>query len=155
TGDGAGILTQIPHEFLALKCGEIGLKLPVFGAYGVGMVFFLQHEVWRRQGSFLLNDYMYVCGEVLIGNYNLPTNNDGIGPSALSVEPRMVQVFVKPKEKPKEKLELKALERKLYILRKYATHNIHLTYPQSRDDFYITSFSYKTIVYKGQLTTYQ
>lgn len=151
TGDGAGILTQVPHDFLKQKCAEIGLKLPEFGNYGVGMVFFPQHEVLRRQCRFLLNDYIDECGLELIGYRSLPTHNDDIGPSALAVEPRMEQVFVRPKTD----LDRKALERKLYVLRKYSTHNIHITYPQSRDEFYITSFSYKTIVYKGQLTTYQ
>lgn len=151
TGDGAGILTQVPHEFLSIECKKIGIKLPEFGEYGIGMVFFPQHEVLRRQCRFLLNDYIDECGFDLIGYRPLKTNNGGIGPSAQSVEPKMEQVFVKPKEK----LDKKLLERRLYILRKYSTHNIHITYPQSKDEFYITSFSYKTIVYKGQLTTYQ
>ena len=67
------------------------------------------------------------------------------------VEPKIEQVFVKPKSL----LDKKSLERKLYILRKFATHNIYHTYPQAKDHFYVLSFSYKTIIYKGQLTTYQ
>ncbi|MEL6923741.1 MAG: glutamate synthase subunit alpha, partial [Bacteroidota bacterium] len=151
TGDGAGILTQIPHEFFEKKCREMGFELPGFGDYGVGMVFFPNDRNLRSQCRFLFNDYVDELGFELLGYRKVPTDNEDLGDSAVSVEPRMEQVFVKPKEK----MDRKALERRLYVLRKYATHNIHKTFPQSKDDFYLTSFSYKTIIYKGQLTTFQ
>ncbi|MEO0341723.1 MAG: glutamate synthase central domain-containing protein, partial [Bacteroidota bacterium] len=81
----------------------------------------------------------------------VPTDHEMLGDSAVAVEPRIEHVFVKPKKE----LDPKELERKLFVLRKFATHNIHNTYPQSEDFFYICSFSYKTVIYKGQLTTYQ
>jgi glutamate synthase (NADPH) large chain len=151
TGDGAGILTQVPHDFLMAECKKLGFDLPEFGSYGVGMVFFPKSDFLRQQCRFLLNDYIDECNMELIGYRTIPTLNDAIGKSALDVEPVMEQVFVRPLKS----LDRENLERKLYILRKYATHNIHLTYPKSRDGFYITSFSYKTVVYKGQLTTHQ
>jgi len=151
TGDGAGILLQIPHDFFQKKCAELGFELPDFGSYGVGMVFFPNDRTLRKQCRFLFNDYIDELGFDVLGYRKVPTDNEELGETAVSVEPRMEQVFVKTREK----LDPKVLERRLYMLRKFATHNIHKTYPQSKDYFYITSFSYKTIVYKGQLTTYQ
>ncbi|MCL4160332.1 UNVERIFIED_CONTAM: hypothetical protein GTU68_013938, partial [Idotea baltica] len=151
TGDGAGILLQIPHEFFQKKCAELGFELPDFASYGVGMVFFPNDRVLRKQCRFLFNDYIDELGFDVLGYRKVPTDHEELGETAISVEPRMEQVFVKTREK----LDPKVLERRLYMLRKFATHNIHKTFPQSSDYFYITSFSYKTIVYKGQLTTYQ
>ncbi len=151
TGDGAGILIQTPHDFFAKKCLELGFELPEFGAYGVGVVLFPHDRNLRSQCRFLLNDYIDELGFELLGYRKIPTDNEELGESAVSVEPRMEQVFIKPVKN----LEREALERRLYVLRKYATHRIHQTYPQSKDIFYTASFSYKTVVYKGQLTTYQ
>jgi glutamate synthase (NADPH/NADH) large chain len=151
TGDGAGILIQTPHEFFVKKCKEKGFELPEFGKYGVGVTFFPSNRSLRQQCRVLLDDYIDEMGFVLLGYRKIPTDNEELGESAIAVEPRMEQVFIRPKEE----LERKALERRLYVLRKFATHNIHETYPQSKDQFYITSFSYKTVVYKGQLTTFQ
>jgi glutamate synthase (NADPH/NADH) large chain len=151
TGDGAGILIQTPHEFFQEECSKLGFELPEFGKYGVGVVLFPDDPNLRRQCRFLFNDYVDELGFELLGYREIPKNNDGLGKSALSVEPHMEQVFILPK-KP---LDRKPLERRLYVLRKYATHRIHQTFPQSKDIFYIASFSYKTVIYKGQLTTYQ
>lgn len=151
TGDGAGILVQTPHEFFVKKCRELGFELPEFGGYGVGVVFFPSDRTLRKQCRVLFNDYIDELGLELLGYRKVPTDNEELGESAVAVEPRMEQVFVKPAED----MDAKALERRLFVLRKFATHNIHKTFPQSTDNFYITSFSYKTVVYKGQLTTYQ
>ena len=151
TGDGAGILIQIPHLFFQHKAKELGFILPDAGLYGVGMIFFPTDRVLREQCRVLLNDYIDECDFELIGYRDVPTQNESLGDSALKVEPKIEQVFVKPKSP----LDKKSLERKLYILRKFATHNIYHTYPQAKDHFYVLSFSYKTIIYKGQLTTYQ
>ncbi len=151
TGDGAGILIQMPHEFFQKKSRELGFELPNFGEYGVGVVFFPEERNLRRQCRVLFNDYADDLGFEILGYRKVPTDHEDLGDSALATEPRVEHVFVKPVE-PMDK---KALERRLYILRKFATHNIHKTYPQSAASFYLTSFSYKTIVYKGQLTTYQ
>ncbi len=151
TGDGAGILIQTPHEFFSKKCKELGFDLPEFGKYGVGMVFFPSDRMLRRQCRVLFNDYIDEMGFEVLGYRKIPTDNEELGETAVSVEPRMEQVFVKPIQE----LDRDTLERRLYVLRKFSTHNIHKTFPQSKEYFYITSFSYKTVVYKGQLTTYQ
>ncbi len=151
TGDGAGILIQIPHEFFKKKAKNAGFELPEFGKYGVGMVFFPHDKILKEQCRVLLNDYIDELGFNLLGYRKVPTDNEDIGPSSKAVEPKMEQVFVAPKEE----MAPKKLERTLYVLRKFATHKIFITYPQVKNDFYITSFSYKTIVYKGQMTTWQ
>ncbi|NRB63730.1 MAG: glutamate synthase large subunit, partial [Saprospiraceae bacterium] len=151
TGDGAGILIQTPHHFFEKKCRELGFTLPPFGKYGVGMVFFPADRSLRNQCRVLFDDYIDECGFHVLGYRKVPTDHESLGDTAITVEPRIEQVFVAPKAE----LNPKDLERKLYVLRKFSTHNIQKTFPQSRDQFYICSFSYKTVVYKGQLTTYQ
>ncbi len=151
TGDGAGILIQTPHEFFKKKCRAAGFELPDFGEYGVGMVFFPKNKNLMSQCRVLFNDYIDELGFELLGYRKVPTDSEGLGASALSVEPRIEQVFVRPKEPLKSRI----LERRLHVLRKFAIHNVHNTFPQTVDDFYLCSFSYKTVVYKGQLTTGQ
>lgn len=151
TGDGAGILLEVPHEFFVSECQKLGFELPEFSKYGVGMVFFPKHENLTEQCRLLLNDYIDEVGFELLGYRPVPVDNSNLGQAVLDTEPNMEQVFVKPKTD----LEPRELERKLFILRKYAAHNIFKILPQSRDLYYITSFSYKTIIYKGQLTTFQ
>ncbi|MEM9884605.1 MAG: glutamate synthase large subunit [Bacteroidota bacterium] len=151
TGDGAGIMLQTPHEFFKQQCKEKGVELPNFGKYGVGMVMMPKDKALRQQCRFLLNDYIDEFGFKLLGYREVPTNNEMIGASAEATEPQMEQVFIAPKQA----MELQALERSLYVLRKFITHKIHQTFPKTKEYFYFTSFSYKTVVYKGQLTTYQ
>jgi len=151
TGDGAGILVQVPHRFFTRKAKEKGYDLPAYGKYGVGSVFFPMDRKSRSECRVLFNDYCDELGLEVLGYRKVPTDHEDLGDTAISVEPRMEQVFIKPKES----MEPDALERRLYVLRKYATHNVHTTYPHVQDQFYITSFSYKTVVYKGQLTTGQ
>jgi len=151
TGDGAGILTQIPHDFFVDQLSKQKITLPDFGGYGVGMIFFPKNERLQDQCRVLFNDYIDDLGFELIAYRAVPTNNNSLGASAVASEPYIEQVFVRPKEP----LDLLVLERRLFVLRKYAIHNIHQVYPQTQDMFYIPSFSYKTIVYKGQLTTHQ
>ena len=151
TGDGAGILIQTPHEFFAKKCREAGFDLPDFGCYGVGMVFFPKERNLMSQCRVLFNDYIDEQGFELLGYRKVPVDSEGLGETAISVEPRIEQVFVRPKTE----LDKRHLERRLHVLRKFATHNIHKTFPQTGDHFYLCSFSYKTVVYKGQLTTGQ
>ncbi|MFM2269727.1 MAG: hypothetical protein RL757_3168 [Bacteroidota bacterium] len=151
TGDGAGIMTQIPHEFFARKCQELGFELPNIGEYGVGMLFFPNNKNLRNQCRALLSDYADEMDFEVLGYRHVPTDHEQIGDAAISTEPRMEQIFVRPRKNWRKG----DLERKLYVLRKWATHMIHATYPMAADHFYIASFSYKTILYKGQLTTFQ
>ncbi len=151
SGDGAGILTQIPHAFFKRKLAELGKELPDPGSYGVGQLFLPADKELSQRCRFAFEDHCDELGFDVIVYRKVPVDAEEVGPTSVSAQPRMEQVFVTPRET----LEPKTLERKLYVLRKFATHRIHVTYPETRDHFYLASFSYKTIVYKGQLTTWQ
>jgi glutamate synthase (NADPH) large chain len=152
SGDGAGIMLQTPHDFFVKKAKERGFDLPEFGQYGVGVVFYPTDRNLQNQCRTLLFDYADEMGFDVLGYRKVPVDNELLGDTAVSVEPRVEHIFVKPRETPPDRYWL---ERRLYILRKWATHQIHTTYPQTADTFYMPSFSYKTVIYKGQLTTWQ
>ena len=151
TGDGAGILIQNPHDFLKEECANLGFELPDFGSYGVGMIFFPANEVVREECKYILNKHIGELGFELIGYRNVPTDNSSIGATAKSLEPKIEQVFVKHKTIT----DPQALERKIYVLKKYTTHFIGHNVEDNNGDFYFVSFSHKTMAYKGQLRTDQ
>ena len=115
TGDGAGILSQIPHDFFKQKCKGLGFELPDFGNYGVGMVFFPHDRSLRNQCRVLLNDALDELGFELLGYRKVPTDHEALGESAVSVEPRMEQVFLEPQQP----MAPRDLERRLFVLRKF------------------------------------
>jgi glutamate synthase (NADPH/NADH) large chain len=152
TGDGAGIMIQIPHEFLYDECLKIGFSLNESGDYGVGMLF-LPKDVKAREEC---REIIYRAAEKLnlevLGFRKVLTNTDGIGDMALSVEPEMEQVFI---ARPYEIAAGADFERKLYVFKNYLSKTINSTVKGINGEFYIASFSSKTIVYKGQLTSLQ
>jgi glutamate synthase (NADPH/NADH) large chain len=152
TGDGAGILIQVPHAFLFEECLKLGITLPAYGRYGVGMVFFPKEIALREECREVLLRAADKLGLTVLGFRKVPVNNTHIGESALSVEPEMEQVFV---ECPDSINDPEAFERKLFVLRNYSTHLINNTVKKDAIGYYIASLSYKTIVYKGQLTSGQ
>jgi glutamate synthase (NADPH/NADH) large chain len=152
TGDGAGIMIQLPHEFFFDECIKLGVHLPAFGNYGVGMVFFPKEIRLREECREILNRTAEQMGLEILVYRKVPVNPEGIGPTALSVEPEIEQVFVACPEhidNPED------FERKLFILRNYASHIIQNTVKLDEIGFYIATFSYKVIAYKGQLTSHQ
>jgi glutamate synthase (NADPH/NADH) large chain len=151
TGDGAGILVQIPHEFFKAKMGTFGTNLPNEKEYGVGMIFFPKHYETRVECREVLNECIEKSGLELIGYRLVPIDESVPGHEAKAVEPYIEQVFVKPKEK----LPADELERKLFVLGNYATHEVQKNVAGDNDQFYICSLSANTIVYKGQLRTDQ
>ncbi|MEM7655543.1 MAG: glutamate synthase large subunit [Bacteroidota bacterium] len=153
TGDGAGILIQVPDEFYQEVCGELGLDLPAYGQYGVGMTFFPQDARLREACRTRLEALLDQLGIPLLGYRPLPTRakEAEVGTEALQVEPTIEQVFV---ERPKD-MSMEQFERKLFLLRRATTHQVNRELPEVGDHFYFTSFSYKTVVYKGQLRTDQ
>ncbi len=154
TGDGAGILVQKPHKFFVEKTQSLGIVLPDFNEYGVGMIFFPKDETLREACRQILNGFVDKLGMVVLGYRQVPTNNHGLGESSKSVEHEVEQVFVKFAEGNQSDDPL-VLERKLFILKSIVTHTIRKQIPEVEDSFYIPSCSYNTIVYKGQLITYQ
>jgi len=151
TGDGAGILFQTPHPFLREECAKLGIQLPDFGYYGVGMLFFPADETLRATSRKIVNECIDKIGFELLGYRQVPIDNTGVGASARATEPRFEQVFVKLKAAAADEA---ALERKLYILKNYTTHTVNKALGD-HDAFYIASLSHKIIVYKGQLRTLQ
>lgn len=152
TGDGAGVLIQLPHEFFAEECTRLGFEIPKPGTYGVGMVFFPRDKKVTESCRKILLNAAAELGLELIGFRVVPVDRSIPGPGASEVEPNIEQIFVKAKD---QSWDQDTLERKLFVLRNYAAHTIDKEVKASNHEFYITSFSSKTIVYKGQLRTEQ
>jgi glutamate synthase (NADPH) large chain len=152
TGDGAGILIQVPHEFFSSECSKLGFKLPAYGSYGVGLVFFPRDKKVREECRTVLNRKIKAMKMTLLGYRVLPTNNADLGETALKAEPVMEQVFIKQTQSI---LTPDEFERKLFILRKYSTHIITESVKGVDNQFYFSSLSYKTIAYKGMVTSGQ
>lgn len=152
TGDGAGILIQVPHEFFSRECSKLGFKLPAYGSYGVGLVFFPRDAKVREECRTVLNRQIKKMKMTLLGYRVLPTNNSDLGETALKAEPVMEQVFIKKQD---TLLNPDDFERKLFILRKYSTHIITDSVKGVDNQFYFSSLSYKTIAYKGMVTSGQ
>ena len=152
TGDGAGIMIQTPHEFFFEECLKLGVHLPSFGRYGVGVIFFPKEIKLREECRDIFNRTAEILGLEILTYRKVPVNPDGIGVSALSVEPEMEQVFVACPDHLNNPIDF---ERKLFVLRNHATHLINSTVRKDSIGFYLASLSYKTVVYKGQLTSMQ
>lgn len=152
TGDGAGITIQTPHEFFFDECVKIGIHLPPFGRYGVGVLFFPKDIRLKEECRDIFNRAAEKLGLEILAYRKVPVNPDGIGPTALSVEPEIEQVFIACPDHITDRDEF---ERKLFLLRNYASHTVNNTIRKDAIGFYIASLSYKTVVYKGQLTSTQ
>ena len=152
TGDGAGIMIQTPHEFFFEECLKLGVHLPPFGKYGVGVIFFPKEIKLREECRDIFNRAAEKLGLEILAYRKVPVNPEDIGPTALSVEPEMEQVFIAC---PDHILHPDQFERKLFVLRNYASHIIRNTVKKDAIGFYVASLSYKTVVYKGQLTSHQ
>ena len=152
TGDGAGIMLQIPHEFFFDECLKLGVHLPSFGKYGVGVIFFPKEIRLREECRDIFNRAAEKLGLEILTYRKVPVNKNDIGLTALSVEPCMEHVFVGC---PDHITNSDEFERKLFILRNYASHTISNTVKKDEIGFYLASLSYKTIIYKGQLTSLQ
>src|SRR5713101_5913476 len=152
TGDGAGILLQVPHAFLQHACDGIGLQLPRPGQYGVGMIFLPRDREQRHQCERRFEDIVRREGQEVLGWRSVPTDNLYLGETAKSREPFIRQVFLKRSADLHDDL---AFERKLYIIRRQAENAIRYANLPGGDYFYIPSLSYKTLVYKGMLTPRQ
>ena len=151
TGDGAGLLLQIPHEFFVEECLSLGFQLPNAGAYGVGMIFFPQDEEIREECRGILDRKIKKLGMTLLGYRKVPTLNESLGEGSLSVEPHVEQLFIRQPDLIENDL---AFERKLFILRQ-AVNKLVASVNGAKDHFYFSSLSSRTISYKGQLTTNQ
>ena len=145
TGDGAGILTQIPHEFILLQ----GIPVPEKGTYGTGLVFFPKEKEETAVCINIINTIVENEGLKMLAVRDVPTNSDILGEISRSNEPNIKQIFITG-EADQDKLELK-----LYVIRKKIEKVALKSNLSQKRNFYIVSLSSKRIVYKGMLTSLQ
>ena len=154
TGDGAGFLTALPHEFLTRVAREdLGKELPGPGQFAAGNVFLPRDKTFRQECKATVESYIEDQGQNLIGWRNVPTRPEeaDIGPAALASEPVIEQLFVAAADG----LEGDSFERQLYVIRKLASRQLRSADHADAQDFYICSLSTKVIIYKGQLMSEQ
>jgi glutamate synthase (NADPH/NADH) large chain len=144
TGDGAGLLIQIPDAFMRRVASESGMTLPEAGRYGVGMLFLPQDPAARQHCQELVETVAAEEGLNFLGWREVPVDNRSLGKIAQDAQPFICQCFL-----GHESLADAALERKLYVARKVMEHRLSETFPA--DDCYIASLSSRTIVYKGMM----
>lgn len=147
TGDGAGVLIQIPHKFFARECAQLGFSLPEPGEYGMGMVFLPVEKPERLQCEGILERIAREEGLHVLGWRDTPIDGSAIGRVARNSQPYIEQIFVRRGHEMTED----QLERKLYVVRKRAEIEIGNSDIPDKDFFYIPSLSCRTVVYKGLL----
>jgi glutamate synthase (NADPH/NADH) large chain len=147
TGDGAGVLIQIPHKFFARECAKLGFTLPAPGEYGVGMTFLPVDRQPRLQCEGIIERVVREEGLSVLGWRDTPIEGTAIGRVARASQPYIQQIFVGHAKGMNED----DLERKLYVVRKRVETEINASDVEDKEFFYIPSFSARTIVYKGLL----
>ncbi|HEX4969578.1 MAG TPA: hypothetical protein VFV69_00915, partial [Steroidobacteraceae bacterium] len=152
SGDGAGVLIQMPHRFLCEASKKARIELPAPGSYGCGIVFLPRNPTLRRRIEERFEQIVQSEGQSVLGWRTVPCNNSMLGDTAKSCEPFMRQVFIKRNDAIADEL---TFERKLYVIRKRAYSEIRTSTLEGAASWYISSLSHKTLVYKGMLTTMQ
>ncbi|MDB4882445.1 MAG: hypothetical protein JWL95_1211 [Gemmatimonadetes bacterium] len=141
TGDGAGIVVQLPHEFFRREAGLLGIELPRPGGYAVGMLFLPTDAGERRACELVIERIVAEEGQHVLGWRDVPADLSAVGPVARAAAPVFRQVFI-----GRGKTEKRAFERKLYVIRRQLENAIG-----TRGGFYVVSLSSRTVVYKGML----
>ena len=152
TGDGAGIITQIPHEYFNRECQVLGFDLPEEGEYAVGMLFAHRYDSFRNVQTEMMDTIVEANGLQVLGWRQVPIDKTYAGKSASMVMPRFIQIFI---GKNGLKLDEMEFEKKLYVIRKQAENKIVPISKENGGIFYFQSLSSRTIVYKGMLTADQ
>ncbi len=152
TGDGAGLLIQLPHAFFKQEGSKLNINIPSEGEYGAGIVFLPQEKDERAFCMTTLEQTVKEEGQVLLGWRDVPVVSSSIGPVARSREPHLKQIFIGKNAQIKDQA---TLERKLLVIRKMAERKIAESDLQHKNMFYICSLSTQTFVYKGQLMSEQ
>ena len=147
-GDGAGILIQIPDEFMRKAFYERGITLPAIGDYAAGMVFLPRDPTKCDLAAAAVEKAIDQEGQILIGWRDVPVDNTVLGESVKENEPIIRQVLI---QRGPETLDSNAFQRKLYVIRKQAHHALWDKHATAWQDFYIVSMSARTMVYKGMV----
>jgi glutamate synthase (NADPH/NADH) large chain len=151
TGDGAGLLVQLPHAFFLKECSRLGIALPGPGDYGVGQCFFPRDPKTHTGARHVFQRALRELDLDVLGWREVPADNRTLGATAVSGEPSIQQVFVR---RPVSCHRPEDFERRLFVARKYATRLVRESVEGAKA-FYVCSLSSRTIVYKGMLTPAQ
>ncbi len=141
SGDGAGILTQVPHAYFERVLAKVGIDLPLAGDYGVGQLFLSRDSQKRDEQMRLIEETIRYHNQKIIGWRYVPSEPSAVGPVAQQSMPLMMQVFIG------RMCPAPVFERVLFTIRKRAGRRIAAAF--GHDDFYVSSLSSRTIVYKG------
>ncbi len=152
TGDGAGVLMQMPHKFNEQVCATTRIQLPAAGEYGSGIIFLPHNPTVRRRIEEKFEQVVQSEGQKVIGWRTVPTDHSMLGETARSCEPFMRQVFIRRDSAIASELDF---ERKLYVIRKRAYNEIRATGLAGAEQWYVVSLSCRTLVFKGMLLTNQ
>ncbi len=149
TGDGAGLLMQIPDAFFREVCPDLGIDLPPEGDYGVGMIFLPKEEDMRTSFKRLIEKTVVEEGQLFLGWRNVPINSGArIGYTAKASEPVIQQLFVGARNRPADADDM-WLERKLYVTRRRIENAVRGYGEEEIKAFHVASFSTRTLLYKG------
>jgi len=151
TGDGAGMLVQLPHRFFAEVAQSLGFELPEPGGYGVGMVFLPQNGEDRAACKGAFEQAVAAEGQTLLGWREVPRDSGALGWLARENEPVIEQVFVKGEGD----LDGDAFERVLLVIRKVVERAVRASRIPARSEFYVCSLSARTVTYKGLMLAHQ
>jgi glutamate synthase (NADPH/NADH) large chain len=152
TGDGAGVLLQMPHKFFAEGAKKARIALPAAGEYGCGIIFLPRNPTVRRRIEQTFEQIVQSEGQTFLGWRTVPVDNSSLGETAKACEPFMRQAFIGRSADVADEM---AFERKLYLIRKRAYSEIRTSTISGAEFWYVTSLSCRTIVYKGMLLTTQ
>lgn len=152
TGDGAGMLMQIPDEFFRSPAAKLSFKLPPPGEYGVGMIFLPLEKDLAEPCVKAIGDAVKSEGLSLLGWREVPVDPSCLGRQAFESRPHIMQVFI---GKGSQEMDADTFERRLYIARRNAGRIVPQRTPEVGEAFYIPSMSCRTIVYKGLLLAQQ
>jgi len=153
TGDGAGILLQMPHKFFSkVVKSDLGIALPDYGFYGTGLVFLPKNEKERKVCINIFEDEIKNSGLELIGWREVPLDNQHIGETARKTKPIIKQILIKRTDDFKDQI---AFERKLYVVRKIVENRVLGENLKEQTFFYVVSLSSRVFNYKGLLMTEQ
>ncbi|MCQ6276972.1 glutamate synthase large subunit [Bacillus sp. V3B] len=148
SGDGAGILTQIPHSFFEKQCEKENIEIPEAGGYGVGMVFLSQDPEIRKKTQKLVKKIIEEEGQTFLGWRTVPVNDSFVGDTAKKSKPFIRQMFIAPSAELNDQNDF---ERKLFVIRKRLENDLFPSDNEQQEGIYICSLSTRTIVYKGML----
>lgn len=150
TGDGAGILFQIPHEFFFAQSKKLKIELPPQGKYAVAQIFAPKNKELREKQMNILNRAIELHGMKIIANRDVPVKPDCLGRIALEAEPHISQIFIDGC-----RTEAREFETKLFLARKRTEKQVREKFGDEGSDFYICSMSGRTICYKGMFMAWQ